>query len=398
MTFQKNLASAGTGRLQSIDMLRGMVMIIMTLDHVRDFFHYNVSIDEDPLDFKTTTPLLFLTRWVTHFCAPIFVFLSGTSVFLFGSKGKTKSQVAFFLLTRGLWLMLAEIFIILPLWNFNFSMLFLQVIWAIGLSMVVLSILQFLPFGLLVILGLLIVFGHNLLDQISVNNPLWKSLLWSIIHKRNEYRITNDFMVVVSYPFLPWLGVMILGYAMGKFYLPNISPKSRQKMLKRIGIAVIILFILIRWINCYGDMHPWSRQQSGLYSFFDFIKTSKYPPSLLYILMTIGPGLIFLAFAENISGRVKDKITLFGKVPFFYYVLHVFLIHSLSWLAFFASGHGWKDLDFDHFRDASLPPGCGYSLWIVYVVWAMVIIILYFPCKWYNRYKSTHRDWWLSYI
>jgi len=373
-------------------------MIVMALDHCRDFLNYNVSIDQDPLDFSTTTPLLFMTRWVTNFCAPVFVFLSGTSIFLYGSKGKSKTQVAFFLLTRGLWLMLVEILIIQPLWDFNISVIFLQVIWAIGLSMVVLSVLQFLPYPLLLILGLIIIFGHDLLDKIIINNPFWESVGWSIIHQRHVYPINDHLLFVIQYPFLPWLGLMISGYSMGRLYLPDTQPAFRKSILRITGAMAIALFIFIPWSNHYGDVHPWTLQKTSLFTLLDFIKTTKYPPSLLYILMTIGPALILLSFIENISNSISRKVIVFGKVPFFYYVLHVFLIHSIAWLAFFASGHSWKNLDFSHFRDGSLPYGSGHPLWFVYLAWVVVIVILYFPCRWYSNYKSTHKHWWLSYI
>jgi uncharacterized membrane protein len=385
-------------RIQSIDLVRGVIMIIMALDHSRDFFHIGVGLDQDPLDFATTTPILFMSRWITHFCAPVFVFLSGTSIFLYGSKGKTKKQVAVFLFTRGVWLMLAEIFIILPLWNFYFSMMFLQVIWAIGLCMVVLAGLQFLPYRLLLVIGALIVVGHNLLDNYSVSAPFWSALAWSILHQENGLYLSKQFMIVVQYPFLPWLGLMILGFAAGKLYLPAVRTAYRRRFLTTAGILAIMAFVILRWINTYGDMHHWTVQRDALYTFFDFIKVTKYPPSLLYMLITMGPALIFLSVAEKITGKWADKIIVFGKVPFFYYVLHVILFHSLSWIAFFATGHSWSELDFGHFRDASLPHGAGYPLWVVYLVWIAVVIILYVPCRWYSRYKESHRQWWLSYI
>lgn len=373
-------------------------MMIMALDHCRDFMHYGVTIDQDPLNFSTTNPVLFMTRWITNFCAPVFVFLSGTSIFLYSSKTSSKKRVAFFLLTRGLWLMLAEILIIQPLWDFNTIVIFIQVIWAIGLSMVFLSVLQFLPYRVLLITGLLIVFGHDLLDRIVIDTPFSESLIWSIIHQQKSYQLNEHQLLVIQYPFLPWLGLMILGYTLGKLYLPGVSPEYRKRVLRITGIATIVLFILLRLFNHYGDRHLWASQSTGLFTVLDFIKTSKYPPSLLYILMTIGPALIFLSYTENIRGPLSRKILVFGKVPFFYYVLHVFLIHSMALLAFFASGHSWSDLDFTHFRDGSLPYGSGHPLWFVYLAWITVMIILYFPCRWYSKYKATHKKWWLSYI
>jgi uncharacterized membrane protein len=205
-------------------------------------------------------------------------------------------------------------------------------------------------------------------------------------------------MFTIQYPFLPWLGLMILGYSAGRLYLPGFPPASRKKILRVTGITAIILFVVIRLINHYGDMHSWEIQKTAVFTLLDFIKTTKYPPSLLFILMTIGPALIILSLVENVHGSLSRKIIVFGKVPFFYYILHVFLIHTIAWLAFFATGHSWKDLDFTHFRDGSLPYGSGHPLWFVYAAWITVIVILYFPCRWYARYKATHKTWWLSYI
>lgn len=386
-------------RIQSIDILRGIVMIIMALDHSRDFIHYGNSIDQDPLDFSTTTPILFLTRWITHFCAPVFVFLSGTSIFLYASKNKTKKQVATFLFTRGLFLMLAQIFIMAPVWDLTLSLLNLQVIWAIGLCMIIFSLFQFFTTRIIFLTGLLIVFGHNLLDKISIDAPFWKSFLWATVHQEKEFHIGEHFLVIVQYPFLPWLGLMMLGYSMGKLYLPEFDFRARKNILLTVGIMASVLFIIMRYINVYGDLHQWQTQSNPLFSFFDFIKTEKYPPSLLFLLMTIGPALIALPFMENISEKyLSKKITVFGKVPFFFYVMHVALIHCIALLLFFASGHSWSDLDFTHFREGALPFGSGHPLWMVYLVWLAAIFILYFPCKWYGIYKAKHKSWWLSYV
>lgn len=385
-------------RIQSIDVLRGIVMIIMALDHTRDFIHYGNSIDQDPLDLTTTTPILFMTRWITHFCAPVFVFLSGTSIFLYSSKGKTKKQVATFLFSRGLFLMLAQIVIMAPVWDATYRVINLQVIWAIGLCMVLLSVLQFLPYRLLLIIGLLIVFGHNLLDNIVIDKPVWESFLWSTIHSENQYLLQEHFMIIMQYPFLSLLGLMILGYTTGKLYLPGTNAEFRRKVLRNSGIASIVLFIVIRWLNVYGDLHPWKIQNTVLFTIFDFVKTTKYPASLLFILMTMGPALVLLSVLENVSGSLNKLLRIYGKVPFFYYILHVLLLHSIAFILFFTSGYSWGDLDFIHFREGSLPYGSGHSLWMVYVVWIVVVVILYFPCRWYGKYKSIHNFWWLSYI
>ncbi|MGI8601269.1 MAG: DUF1624 domain-containing protein [Chitinophagaceae bacterium] len=388
-------------RIQSIDLLRGLVMIIMALDHVRDYFHYDHFIGHDPLDFSTTTPILFLTRWITHFCAPVFVFLSGTSIFLYGSKRNSKKELSFFLLTRGLWLILVEILIITSVWDFRIINVFvaLQVIWAIGISMVIMSVLIFLPFRVLLCLGLLIVFGHNLLDKITMSENDVPSFLWAAVHQFHIFNINDNMQVGLLYPFVPWLGVMILGFCLGKLFLPEVNSSYRKSFLRYAGAVAIILFMLLRLSKVYGDMHQWSQQKTSIFTILDFVNTTKYPPSLLYILMTIGPALIVLSFIEKSSNTVARKITVFGKVPFFYYILHLLLAHSLAWIAFFATGHTWNDLVFNfNSPDGSLPAGSGFPLSIVYAVWAVVIFILYFPCKWYANYKAAHKQWWLSYL
>ncbi len=376
-------------RIESIDILRGLVMVIMALDHTREFFHHDALIGNDPLNFKTTWPFLFFTRWITHYCAPVFVFLSGVSVFLYGQRNKTKKQVAFFLATRGLWLMLVEIVIINFLWQFGYSFLFLQVIWAIGISMLILSVLQFLPYRLLLIMGLLIIFCHNLLDGINVQEPEAASILWSIVHRANLYFLNKHFIFLVAYPFLPWLGLMITGYCLGKLYAKNSNATYRKKFLLVAGIVAICLFVLIRWINIYGNLRPWSTQATPLFTFLDFVNTTKYPPSLQYILMTIGPALIVLAFSENVSNWFTKKMMVYGRVPFFYYVLHVFLIHLMAYVFFFASGHGSHEVNFP---GVTLPPDAGYPLWVTYLVWLSVVLILYYPCKWYGKYRVSHPE------
>jgi uncharacterized membrane protein len=382
-------------RIESIDILRGTIMVIMALDHVRDFFHHDGLIGNDPLDLKTTWPVLFFTRWITHFCAPVFVFLSGTSVFLYSQKGKTKNQVAFFLFTRGLWLMLAEIFIVNVLWQFDFgSRIWLWVIWCIGLCMVVLSVLQFLPFRVLLILGLAIVFGHNLLDGIKIEQPFLASVGWSILHVFHFYSPKPGLTLMVAYPFLPWLGLMILGYCLGTWYSKNVSSATRKKFLLVAGLSSMCLFMVLRLLDFYGDMNHWVSQKTVLLTLFDFLDTTKYPPSLLYMLMTIGPALIILALTENVSNRFTEFVRVFGKVPFFYYLIHVFFIHCLALLFAEISGRGTGAVDL-----IGLQPNGGYPLWVVYVIWASVIILLYFPCKWYSKYKGAHAEKkWLSYL
>ncbi len=383
-------------RIESIDILRGLVMLIMAMDHTREFFHHDALIGNDPTNFKTTWPLLFFTRWITHLCAPVFVFLSGTSIFLYSKKGRSKKQVAFFLMTRGLFLIFAEITLINLVLQFDYgSFLILEVIWVIGLSMIVLAALQYLPFTILLITGIVIVFGHNLLDGISVEKPFAASLAWSVLHKLQLFKITPHFSLLVAYPLLPWLSLMIVGYCTGKLYSREVNKKYRKKFLLLGGITVIALFIIIRFINVYGDANVWSSQRTPLFTFLDFIKTTKYPPSLLFMLMTIGPALIILSLAENARSSVTKFLTVYGKVPFFYFVLHLLIIHSLTLAFSFVSGNGTGSFQGSSNKSAEI----GYPLWVVYLVWLCVISALYYPCKWYGRYKASHPEKkWLSYL
>jgi len=385
-------------RIQSIDLLRGLVMIIMALDHCRDFFHIDWAHGNDPLDFATTSPLLFLTRWITHFCAPVFVFLSGSSVF-FVSQRKSKKKLSFFLFTRGVWLIFLELTVIYFSWqsNFNYYLLVLQVIWTIGISMVLLSVFIYLPRKLLFLIGLLIVLGHNTLDGFNEIDNTWPGAVWSILHVRHFFHLGGNHSIFVLYPMLPWFGLMILGYFFGGLYAKDFDAGRRKKILLQLGTVLILLFIVLRSVNIYGDAHHWQQQSTSLYTVLSFVDTTKYPPSLLYLLMTIGPAMIFLAYAENSRGKLANAITIYGRVPLFYYIVHFYLLHIIAWVLFFATGHSASELDFAH-RFGGFPTTFGFHLWQVYIIWAFVVLALYLPCRWYNNYKSSHKQWWLSYI
>ena len=383
-------------RIGSIDILRGLVMLIMAIDHTREFFHHDALIGNDPTNFQTTWPLLFFTRWITHLCAPTFVFLSGISIFLYSQKGKTKKQVAFFLVTRGLVLIFAEILLVNFILQFNYgSLLILEVIWVIGFSMIILAVLQYLPFYVLLVTGIVVVFGHNLLDGINVERPLAASVGWAVLHKTQMFPLTPGFTLLVAYPLLPWLALMIVGYCTGRLYSKEVDPNYRKRFLLIAGVIAIALFIITRFINVYGDPAKWTSQKTFLFTFLDFIKTTKYPPSLLFMLMTIGPALIILSIAENAQSGVKKFLTVYGKVPFFYFLLHLLIIHSLAVAFSFISGGNAGSFTGSSLKSAEV----GYSLWVVYVVWVGVVLFLYYPCKWYGKYKASHPEKkWLSYL
>jgi uncharacterized membrane protein len=373
-------------------------MVIMTLDHCREFLHYPETVSIDALDLDHTTPPIFLTRWVTHFCAPVFVLLTGLGAFLYGDN-RSKKQVFNFLFLRGLWLIAIEIIVIGPVWLLSFNVIYLQVIWVLGLSMIALSVLQYLPLRYLLILGLMLIFLHNLLDNVPIGGSTTSTLLWSIVHEHKEFYFPDHtFLLVVAYPLIPWLGVMMVGYAMGALYTPGFEPPLRKKILLLSGVLALLLFVFIRLCNAYGDPHPWIRQQTWIYTFLDFVKTEKYPPSLSFILMTTGPALILLAFSEHVKSPASKVLIIFGKVPFLFYVLHIPLISLLAHAIFVLSGHRLHEFVFDGYRNGFLPYGSGHSLWVVYLTWSITLLVLYLPCLAYARFKSQHHYWYLSFI
>ena len=387
-------------RIESIDILRGVVMVIMALDHVRDYFHYG-SFFVDPTNLETTTPFIFFTRFITHYCAPVFIFLAGTSAFLYGSK-KPKPILFKFLFTRGLWLIFLEIVFNNLIWWFDLSYSFiaLQVIWAIGLSMVVLSLLIYIPRKVLLIIGFILIAAHNLLDGIVVKGSSFDAIIWYILHQQQFLALEQNQMIVFAYPVIPWIGLMVLGYCFGALYKRDFDVTIRKKWLLRMGIGAIALFFILRGINIYGDLVPWEIQDTSTKTIISFFNVTKYPPSLVYVLITIGPSLLFLYAIEKIKNKTTDFFLVFGRVPLFYYFLHVLVIHVFAIIGILIFGGNWKDmiLTAEAFQNAKLI-NYGYSLFVVYMVWIGIIALLYFPSKKYMIYKANNKDkWWLSYL
>lgn len=383
-------------RLDSIDVLRGLVMVVMALDHTRDYFS-NAMID--PTDLTKTNSALFLTRFVTHFCAPVFVFLAGTGAFLSTLRGKTQSDLARFLLTRGLWLVLLELTVIRCLgWDFNFDYHNWQglVIWAIGWSMVALAGLIFLPQRALVGVGLVMILGHNALDKIQPEHLGKLGWLWKILHVPGEMEPASGFHLFVMYPLIPWIGVMAVGYGLGKLLLHE--PQQRQKLLFRLGAVLTLSFVILRTVNVYGDPSRWAVQKNWWFTAFSFLNCTKYPPSLLYLLMTLGPALMALAWLDKSSGRWRQPFLIIGRVPLFYYLLHLPLIHLMavifSWIRY---GHPVEALYGNPPRPEA-PSDFGYSLPIVYLVWIGIVVMLYPACRWFADLKKRRKDAWLSYL
>jgi len=390
-------------RIESIDILRGIAMVIMALDHVRDYFHIE-AFTGDPLDLNTTTPLLFFTRWITHFCAPVFVFLSGTSIYL-QSLRKTKSELSLFLIKRGLWLVFAEVCIVTLGWTFNpfYNVLILQVIWTIGISMVILGLLIRLPYHFILILGLIIILGHNILDFPESSPDFSAGFLWDLFHHGHfiPYAYAPNHVLLIVYPFLPWTGLMMVGYCVGIYFTSKYTAEQRNKTFKLLGFGMLGLFIVLRYVNLYGDPHDWTVQKDFLNTFLSFISVHKYPPSLLFICLTIGPAFLLLSLLEKVQNPFTGVMRIYGRVAFFYYILHIYLIHILATISFFANGHSIQDamISAEKLPFLFLIPGEGYNLLVVYLVWLLVIITLYPLCKWYDNYKTNHKEkWWLSYL
>jgi uncharacterized membrane protein len=381
-------------RIESIDLLRGIVMIIMALDHVRDYFHADAFLF-NPLDLQKTNVALFATRWITHLCAPVFVFLAGTSAFLVGSR-KGKSELSSFLLKRGLWLIVLEFTVINFAWffNINFELMALTVIWALAISMIVLGITIYLPFRIILALGIILVFGHNLLDSIHID-----SVWWSLLHEQSGFQL-GHFFVYVGYPLLPWIGTMFLGYCFGSLYLPSVKPEQRKKLLLQLGIAATLLFVVLRITDVYGEPYKWTAQESGTFTFLSFMNVTKYPPSLLYLLITLGPSLIFLALSENLKGKISQYVISLGRVPMFYYIVHIAFVHFIALFAAKATGFDFSDMVFNTWvTDSPDLKGYGFSLGVTYLVWIAVVLVLMPLCIWYDGYKIRNKEkWWLSYL
>ena len=384
-------------RIQSIDLLKGLVMVIMALDHVRDYFHYSAFFF-DATDPEQTTWPIFITRFITHFCAPAFSFLAGTSAFMIG-KRKLPAELSSFLFKRGLWLVFVEIIIINFGWKFdiNFTHIGLQTIWSLGISMIVLAGLIYLPKKIILAFSIVIIFGHNLLDNIHFEG----SYFWSILHEYKQFEFIDGHKVLFAYSLLPWIAVMSLGYCFGSLYDSSFEVKKRKRILNNLGIGSLVLFLILIAINKYGNPVQWTNYGITSKTLMSIFDVNKYPPSLLYLLITLGGTFLFLANAEKLKGKVVDFFCVFGRVPFFYYILHIYLIHLIAVFAAEFTGFGWQVM-------VSMPTfatrvealkGYGFNLITVYVVWIIVILLLYPLCKKFDNYKQSHKEkWWLSYL
>lgn len=383
-------------RIQTLDILKGAVIIFMALDHTRDYFHAS-SFLFDPADPEKSNLFLFFTRWITHYCAPAFSFLAGISAFLVGRR-KSKPELTSFLLKRGIWLMFIELSIVYFGWSFNihFNHFGLLVIWSLGISMIFLAAIIHLSMKNILILSLVIIFGHNLLDNIHIDH----NLIWSILHERGNFTLLDSIKIRVTYPIIPWIGVMSLGYYFGKFYNNDVIPEDRQKLFTKIGLASIAGFLILRGMNLYGNSDPWISFDSFSQTLISFMDPAKYPPSMTYLLMTLGPTFVFLGNSENLKGRIADFCATFGKVPFFFYIIHIYAIHLFAAILAELTGFGFESMVLNGFVSTNQQLiGFGVNLVWVYAVWLAILFMLYPVCKKFANYKLNHKEkWWLSYF
>jgi len=386
-------STTARARIDSIDVVRGVIMILMALDHTRDYFGIP---GQNPTDLSTASAALFLTRWITNICAPVFFLLTGTGAYL-SRRRRSRGNLAGFLFTRGLWLIALDVVVLRCLayqFNFDYRVTLLLVLWALGWSMIALAALVRLPTPVVTATGIVMIAAHNLLDGARFTSPLW-----IMLHQPGFVLNSPAHVVFAAYPLVPWIGVTAVGYGLGAIYAW--SAARRRVLLTRLGIALTVAFLALRAVNSYGDPSRWTHHDTAVYTVLSFLNTTKYPPSLLFLLMTLGPALLFLRAVEGGTPRVLRPAIIFGRVPLFYYVVHFPLIHLLALatcVVRYGSGH-WmlESPDLGHYPFTA-PPGWGYSLPIVYLVWAAVVCAMYPLCRWYAALKARRTDPWLSYL
>ena len=372
-------------------------MILMALDHTRDLLHIT-SIVQQPTDLATTTPVLFFTRWITHLCAPTFVFLSGVSAYISFQQKKNLAQTRNHLITRGIWLIVLDFTIInFALWfDIHFNVFLFDVLSAIGFGFIILGLLLKCTTKTIGVIGLLIIFLHNLSPLVPLPETSLFKQIFMPFFAPGAFPLGGGRTFVMGYPPIPWLGVMLTGFALGKLFEQPIEKK--KKIFLKIGLTSLLLFIVIRFINIYGDPAPWATQKDGLFTFLSFINVTKYPPSLQFCLLTLGIMFLILSLIEGMKNRFTDIVSVYGKVPLFYFMIHWFIIHPLMFVMVFLQGFKSSDLLFG-FNFGRPKVGGGVDLWVIYLIWIGVVILLYPVCKWYGKYKKDHKEKkWLSYL
>jgi len=389
-------------RLPGIDALRGTVMILMALDHVRDFFHVG-AMSFSPTDLTRTSPTLFFTRWITHFCMPVFMFAAGMGAFLWWRQGnRSKSALARFLWTRGLWLIVLELSVMQLAYNLDFSIhlpVFLLVLWIFGLCMVSMAALIYLPLSWLLILSAGFVVFHNCLDRITASQFGSAAWIWNLLVQPGAFTYAGN-LVIVGYPLLPWIAVLIAGFCFGQIVTREVA--TRWRIMLWLGFALTLAFAAVRALNLYGDPAPWSFQHSAVFTLLSFLNCAKYPPSLDFLLMTLGPALLLLAYFDRRPLSAANPLIVFGRVPLFYFVMHFWAIHLLTvllaWIRYGVPAFKFIFGPVPSMGGKFYPEGFGYGLWVVYAVWIGLVVSLYPLCRWFAKVKAQRRDWWLSYL
>ena len=377
-------------RIQSIDVTRGIVIILMALDHTRDLIHVS-SVTQQPTDLATTTPALFFTRWITHLCAPTFVFLSGVSAYISFKNNNNFVLSRNFLLSRGIALIITEFTLV----NFgvgfdiHFNVFMFDVIAAIGTGFIILGLLLRLTPKTIGIIGLLIIFCHNLAPYIpGAETSTFKKILMPFFAP-GAFPFADGKLFVMGYPPIPWLGIMLIGFAAGRLF--QLSEMQKKKIFLKLGLLSITLFIIIRAINIYGDPVQWASQKNELYTFLSFMNVTKYPPSLQFSLITLGIMFIIIYAIEGLNNKLTQITSVYGKVPLFFFIIHWYIIHPIMFLIVFMQGYKSSDLLFGF--NLGRPKGpSGVNLWIVYLIWFIVVLMLYPLCKWYGKYKANNRE------
>jgi uncharacterized membrane protein len=401
-------APARAGRLAAVDALRGLVMIIMALDHVRDFVHRG-AMSQSPTDLATTTPLLFMTRWITHFCAPVFMLTAGMGAYFYWKNGnRTRAQLSRFLVTRGLWLIALELTIMQLAYNFDVSAnypIFLLVLWVLGACMIVLAGLVWMPIRVLTVLSVATIILHNSFDGIRAQSLGGFAPFWTLLHQVGAIPVAGR-IVIAPYTLVPWFAVMALGFCIAQVFSIRFSSEAekRRDLLFRLGLAMTIAFVALRVINVYGDPARWQGQSSTILTLLSFLNTTKYPPSLAFLLMTLGPALMVLSWFDRVPFARSNPLIVFGRVPLFYFVLHFVLAHAaIVVLALFTYGSRALTFMFQPVPSMggpakAFPPDFGYDLWVAYAVWITIVVGLYPLCRWFAAVKERGQHWWLSYL
>jgi uncharacterized membrane protein len=409
--------SASSSRLASLDAWRGLVMVIMALDHVRDFIHAGAMIGS-PENLATTTPILFFTRWITHVCAPVFMFSAGTGAYFKWQREGSKAQLSWFLVSRGLWLVVLELTVMRLAMNFSVSLqypILLLVLWALGLSMVMLAALVHLPMKALMVVSAVLILGHNAFDGVPAATLGAWAPLWNVLHQQGVV-FAFGMPVVTAYPLIPWIGVMAAGFCFGP--VMTMAVPARRRVMIQGGLVMLAAFAVLRTFNLYGEPSHWAQQEALGMSVVSFLRATKYPPSLLFLLMTMGSALLLLAWIERGSGNrdqgsgARDRgaagwrrpLVVIGRVPLFYYVVHFWLIHVvaavLAFVKYGTASLAWLFMPLPSMGGPAqpFPPGFGYPLWAAYGAWIAVVLMMYPLCRWFARVKERRNDWWLGYL